>query len=149
MPYYNYIHFRAVLAAGLVLAVAVALVAAGPLLVLSLVTGMAASRRQWFVVLVSFGQCRQCRPCASRRQCRPSVGPAVAVGRSAGGVGRPVGQPCRVRYKYVRICSGTERRKRAAVAGGGVPLYANTSLRCLLAKFFIFIFLFWDTESNP
>ena len=71
-----------------------------------------------------------------------SVGPLAVVGRS-------VGQPCRVRYKYVRICSGTERRKRAAVAGGGVPLYANTSLRCLLAKFFIFIFLFWDTESNP
>ena len=43
MPYYNIIPFRPVLAAGLVLAVAVALVAAGPLLVLPLVTGTAAS----------------------------------------------------------------------------------------------------------
>ena len=64
MPYYNYIHFRPVLAAGrgagLVLAVAVALVAAGPLLVLSLVTDTAAS------LAASVGP--------------SSVGPLVAVG---------------------------------------------------------------------
>ena len=151
MPYYNIIPFRPVLAAGraagLVLAVAVALVAAGPLLVLSLVTDTAAS------LAASVGP--------------SSVGPLVAVGplvvasvrrgRSAVGrwslvaVGRPVGQSCRVRYKYVRIGGGTESRKRAAVAGGGVPVSVNTPLRCLLAKFFIFyffLFFIWGYGSQ-
>ena len=131
LPYYSYIPFRAVLAAG-----RAAGRAAGPLLVVSLVTGTAAS------LAASVGP--------------SSVGPLVAVGRlvvasvrrgpSAVGrwslvaVGWPVGQPCRVRYKYVRIGGGTESRKRAAVAGGGVPVSANTPLRCLIAKFFIFYF---------
>ena len=152
MPYYNIIPFRPVLAAGraagLVLAVAVPLVAAGPLLVLSLVVtdtaaSLAASVGPLLVgPLVAVG---------------PSVVASVRRGPSAVGrwslvaVGRPVGQPCRVRYKYVRIGGGTESRKRAAVAGEGVPVSANTPLRCLLAKFFIFIFFifsFGDMEAS-
>ena len=54
-----------------------------------------------------------------------------------------------IRHKNVRICSGTERRKRTPFAYRGIPVYANMSLRCLLSKFFIFIFLFWSVESNP
>ena len=147
MPYYNIIPFRAVLAAGraagLVLAVALVLVAAGPLLVLSLVTGTAAS----LAASVGRQSVRWWRSVASGRQCSPrSVG-----GRSvaAGGVGRSVGQPCRVCHKYVRIGGGPESRKRAAVAGGGVPVSVNAPLRCLLAKFFIFyFFLFGDMEAS-
>ena len=145
MPYYNYIPFRAVLAAGraagLVLAVPLVLVAAGPLLV---VTDTAASRRQ-------------CRPFVGRSAGggRPPVVASIrrgppAVGRwSLVAVGRPVGQPCHVCHKYVRIGGGTESRKRAAVAGGGVPVSVNISLRCLIAKFFIFfIFLSGDMEAS-
>lgn len=121
--------------------------------------------RWWSLSLVAGywygGQpCRQCRPVggrsagggrsASGRQCSPRpVGGRSVV---AGGVGRPVGRPVGIRHKYVRTGDGTVPRKRAAVAGGGVPVYANTSLRCLISKFFIFlffIFLFWDTETSP
>ena len=77
---------------------------------------------------------------ASVRRGPSSVGPLVAVGR-------PVGQPCRVCHKYVRIGGGTESRKWAVVAGGGVPVSANTPLRCLIAKFFIFIFFILGTRS--
>ena len=45
-----------------------------------------------------------------------------------------------IRHKYVRFFGGTERQKRTPFAYRGVPVYANTSLRCLLSKFFIFIF---------
>ena len=78
----------------------------------------------------------------------PVAGPSVAAGGVGRPVGRPVGQPCRVRYKYVRTGGGPAPRKRAAVAGGGVPLSANTSLRCLIAKFFIFLF-FLKREASP
>ena len=54
-----------------------------------------------------------------------------------------------IRHKYVRTGGGPAPRKRAAVAGGGVPLSANTSLRCLIAKFFIFYFLFFLEIEKP
>lgn len=130
------------------LAVALVLAVAGPLLVVSLVTGTAASlaASRSAVSVVS-----------------PVGRPSLAASRSAVGrqwlarrwslvvVGRPVGQPCRVRHKYVRNGGGPAPRKRAAVAGGGVPLYPNTLPRCLIAKFFIFfIFYFFENrETSP
>lgn len=141
MPYYNIIPFRPVLAAG---------------------RGAGAGGRWSFAGGVAGywygGQpCRQSvggvggvasrsavtgrQSVASRRQCRPSVGPLAVVGR-------PVGQPCRVRHKYVRTGGGPAPRKRAAVAGGGVPPHANTSLRCLIAKFFIFLFFLKNREAS-
>lgn len=45
-----------------------------------------------------------------------------------------------IRHKYVRNGGGPALRKTAATASVGIPIYANMSLRCLLSKFFIFIF---------
>ena len=121
------------------LAVALVLVVAGPLLAVSLVTGTAASlaaSRSAVSVVSPVG-----RP-VTGRQSVVSRSPLAGPWWSLVVVGRPGGQPCRVRHKYVRICRGTERRKRTPFAYRGIPVYSNMSLRCLLAKFFILFFYF-------
>ena len=89
--------------------------------------------------------CRRPRPCRPACSCRLPRLPRLPPSCSP----PPLLAFCSIRHKYVRFFGGTERRKRTPFAYRGIPVYANTSLRCLLAKFFIFIFLFWSTESNP
>ena len=58
-----------------------------------------------------------------------------------------------IRHKYGHIGNGQGRRKRTPFEHMGIPVYANISLRCLIAKFFIFYFFYFlfggGMESNP
>ena len=86
---------------------------------------------------------RPCRPsCRPACCCRlprlpPSCSPPLLLASSF------------IRHKYGRIRGAPIMQEPRPNRRGGPPLYLNTFLRCLLAKFFILFFLFWDTESNP